>query len=54
LNFITKTFNFGVDLATSLENREEYDINHHHPSLKTSQVKDDEIIEVLNEQYKID
>jgi hypothetical protein len=54
LNYIRQAFNFGNDIATSLETLEEYDMDQHPPSLKTSSAKDEDIKEVLNEQYKIE
>jgi hypothetical protein len=54
INHIKKTFNFGNDIATALEELEEYDVSQHRPTLSTSKSTIDEIKDLENKQYEIE
>ena len=54
INHIKKTFNFGNDIGTALENYEEFDISVHKPTLQTSNSTDDDIKTAENKQFEIE
>jgi hypothetical protein len=54
INHIKKTFNFGNDIGTSLENLKFYDIDVHKPTLTLSKKTKDDEKEAENEQLKIE
>ena len=54
LNHIKKTFNFGNDIATAIDNEQPYSIEQHKPVLKFSMDADGEIKDAANEQYKME
>ena len=49
INNIKKSFNFGNDIATSLEDLAEYNIEKHKPTLKVSKSTDDDEKDAENE-----
>jgi hypothetical protein len=54
INHIKKTFNFGNDIGSALENYEEFDISVHKPTLQTSTSTDDDIKAAENKQFEIE
>ena len=54
INHIKKTFNFGNDIGTALEELTYFDINVYKPTLMYSISDDDIMIEAENEQFKIE
>jgi len=55
INHIKKTFAFGSDIGTALENLEHYPIADHKPMLEISlEAEDQDIKEAENEQFKMD
>lgn len=54
INHIKKTFDFGNDIATALEDLQNYNIDKHKPKLQFSDNTLDEVRDNENEQYKIE
>ena len=54
INYIRKTFTYGNDIGTALEELQEYDMTPHHPTLMVSTSTDVKIKEAKDEQYKIE
>jgi hypothetical protein len=52
INHITKTFEFGSDIAIALKHRKPYDIDKHKPKLQSSKAKKDEDKEVETDSLK--
>jgi hypothetical protein len=54
INHIKKTYNYGNDIATALEQLQEADLSQHKPTWKSSQSKDKTIRELETEQFRIE
>jgi hypothetical protein len=54
INYIKKTFNFGNDIATALEDLEEFDVMKHKPVLFYSDSDDEDLKKAENRQYEME
>jgi hypothetical protein len=54
INHIKKTYNYGNDIATALEQLQEADFSQYKPNLKSSQSDDKTIKELETEQFKME
>ena len=54
INHIKKSFNFGNDIGTALEELQEHDMTPHHPKLEFSTSTDTDKKAAEDEQYKIE